>query len=288
LTKRSLLAAILIAALAHLGAGSSAVGGSTGWVDGHNSKIRLLFGGRPGRNGDIERYAGLEIHLAPDWKTYWRQPGSAGGIPPAIDWSGSTNLEALDLRFPAPERFVDSTGDTIGYKKSVVFPLALKLQDPNQPLTLDLKIFFGVCREICIPAEATFRETVSPHDFSRWPPKLAAATSDVPRRQKAEASAGGNLPRVQRIVPLARSDGQRALIIDVQFPGGSDGADLFAERGDGLGLAMTERVTTPSPGLIRFRLPIADAAEWDKLGETGLRLTMVSKRGASTVERPRP
>ena len=41
--------------------GRPAVGetNATGWVDGHNSRARLLFGGRPGPGGDIERFGGI-------------------------------------------------------------------------------------------------------------------------------------------------------------------------------------------------------------------------------------
>jgi hypothetical protein len=55
-----------------------------------------------------------------------------------------------------------------------------------------------------------------------------------------------------------------------------------------MGLAMTEAVARPATDVIRFRLPVTSAAEWAKLGETGIVLTIVADRGASTVRRPRP
>ena len=149
-----------------------------------------------------------------------------------------------------------------------------------------MNLFFGVCREICIPAEASFKQTIEPHDFTRWPPELAAAVAALP--VPSGQSSGRTAPAIKRIAPVSRSDGQHALIIDVHFPGGSDGGDLFAERGDGIGLAMTKVIARPSPEITRFRLPIEDDAEWAKLGETGLALTMVSKTAASTARRPRP
>ena len=260
---------------------------ATAWVDGHNSRARLLFGGRPGPDGEIERFAAIEIEMPPGWKTYWRQPGSAGGIPPTLVWSGSTNLTNVVLRFPPPSRFVDSTGHTIGYKKTVVLPARLYLTDPGRPVELDLKIFFGVCRDICIPAEASFRTTIHPRQFMHWPPALSQAADNLPVAE-GNSSQDPSLPTVQRIMPVARSDGDRALLVDVRFPGGTSGADLFAERGDGMGLAMTEAVARPAPDVIRFRLPVTSAAEWAKLGETGLVLTIVSDQGASTVRRARP
>jgi DsbC/DsbD-like thiol-disulfide interchange protein len=285
----SSIAACIIMAVALLIIGRPAVGetNATAWVEGHNSRARLLFGGRPGPDGEIERFAGIEIVLPPGWKTYWRQPGSAGGIPPALDWSGSANLTNAVLYFPPPSRFVDSTGHTIGYKKSVVLPVRLKVTDPTRPVDFDLKIFFGVCREICIPAEASFRTTIHPRQFMHWPPALSQAVDSLPV-SIVNSSQDPLVPTVQRIIPVARSDGDRALLVDVRFPGGTSGADLFAERGDGMGLAMTEAVARPATDVIRFRLPVTSAAEWAKLGETGIVLTIVSDRGASTVRRPRP
>ena len=81
---------------------------------------RLLVGGAPRADGVIERYVALEVALQPGWKTYWRQPGSAGGIPPQVSWQGSANLGTATLLFPAPKRMVDQTGATIGYKGNVV------------------------------------------------------------------------------------------------------------------------------------------------------------------------
>ena len=45
--------------------------------------------------------AGVEITLAEGWKTYWRTPGDAG-VPPLFDWTGSTNVAAIKVRYPAP------------------------------------------------------------------------------------------------------------------------------------------------------------------------------------------
>ena len=58
------------------------------------------------------------------WKTYWRMPGDAG-IPPQFDWSGSQNVKSVEVLWPAPQRFIDSGGETVGYKDRVVFPLRI-------------------------------------------------------------------------------------------------------------------------------------------------------------------
>lgn len=93
---------------------------------------------------------GLEIELDHGWKTYWRLPGDAG-IPPQFDWSKSKNLKSVEILWPAPHRFNDKGGETIGYKDRVVFPLRIVPENPDDPVELNLSFFFGVCQDICIP-----------------------------------------------------------------------------------------------------------------------------------------
>ena len=97
--------------------------------------------------------AGVLVELEPEWKTYWRMPGDTG-IPPQFDWTGSTNSEAVEVGFPVPRRYNDVSGETIGYHDRVVFPLSAKSSRPEDPVHLQLKMFFAVCREVCIPAKA--------------------------------------------------------------------------------------------------------------------------------------
>jgi DsbC/DsbD-like thiol-disulfide interchange protein len=97
--------------------------------------------------------AGLAITLGDGWKTYWRMPGESG-IPPHFDWSGSTNLKAVTIGWPAPRRYSDAAGETVGYKDEVVFPLRIEPSDRSKPVELELMLFYAVCKDICIPAEA--------------------------------------------------------------------------------------------------------------------------------------
>ena len=119
------------------------------WVMGPQADTRLLAD----RAKDAIR-AGVEINLKPDWKTYWRYPGDAG-VPPRFDWTGSDNLAAVDLKWPAPQRFVDESGaKSIGYHGHVVFPLVVRPLDPTRPVKLKLKFDFAVCEKLCVPAKA--------------------------------------------------------------------------------------------------------------------------------------
>jgi DsbC/DsbD-like thiol-disulfide interchange protein len=95
--------------------------------------------------------AGLHIDLAMGWKTYWRNPGTAG-IPPEITAIGE-NLESMSVDFPMPSRIVDDSGETLGFHDEVMFILRLKPKDPAKPLHVEISSFFGVCQMVCTPAK---------------------------------------------------------------------------------------------------------------------------------------
>jgi suppressor for copper-sensitivity B len=103
--------------------------------------------------GDLTKIPlGLSIAMKPGWKTYWRSPGDAG-FAPSIDTAGSTNVESLDIAYPVPHRFELFGLQTFGYGEEVVFPLALKIATPGAPVSLQAKLRYLVCEQICIPYE---------------------------------------------------------------------------------------------------------------------------------------
>ncbi len=139
------------------------------------SSARLL----PGWHMDNGNYmAGIEIVMAPGWKTYWRQPGS-GGIPPQFDWSGSTNFASAQVHWPQPIVFETYGVRGVGYQDSVVFPVEIAPEVPGEPLVLSLDLFYGICSEVCIPANAQSHLDTAQAD------QVAAATVRVSYETRA-------------------------------------------------------------------------------------------------------
>lgn len=95
---------------------------------------------------------GLEIALAPGWKTYWRSPGAAG-LPVSIDWEGSENLKSAALAWPAPLRFIQQDLDTFGYEGKVVLPIHATLENGANPAALKAHVSLMICKDVCIPYE---------------------------------------------------------------------------------------------------------------------------------------
>jgi DsbC/DsbD-like thiol-disulfide interchange protein len=100
--------------------------------------------------GDGRVSAALHMTLESGWKTYWRVPGDSG-LAPMFDWSGSKNVQSIELLWPTPRAF-DELGERFyGYKGDIRWPLRVVAQDPDQPIDLSLKLDFGVCSDVCIP-----------------------------------------------------------------------------------------------------------------------------------------
>ena len=98
--------------------------------------------------------AGLNLTLAPDWKTYWRAPGETG-IPPQFNWSGSQNVASVRLHWPSPQVFVLNGMQSIGYHDALLLPIEVIPRDPTKPVDLHLQMQLGICKDICMPANLT-------------------------------------------------------------------------------------------------------------------------------------
>ncbi len=158
------------------------------------------------------RMAGLVLDVAPEWKTYWRNPGAAG-IPPHFDWSGSRNLGAVEVFWPRP-RFFESFGlTTLGYSGRVVFPVRLVPERPDQAMEIDLGLALGVCREICVLEETTVEMRIEPGVPEAGAVLVAMAEREVPRpgaelglsEASCRISGGGASRRFDAVLDFAQA-----------------------------------------------------------------------------------
>ena len=58
------------------------------------------------------------------------------------------------VKWPAPHRFSDDGGQSIGYKDHVILPLSIVPADPGKPVMLRLDLDYAICEKLCVPAEA--------------------------------------------------------------------------------------------------------------------------------------
>lgn len=216
------------------------------------------------------------------WKTYWRNPGDAGGVPPSFDWSKSKNLAKAHVLYPAPKRFSDFAGDTIGYKGQVVFPVQLTAKDPAKPIDLRLTLDYGVCKEICIPAEASLSLIVDPKTQDVLPPELDAALKRVP----AGKSAQGPDDPVLKSVSADLDGSQPRIVLEAEFPGGAEHADVFVEAPDNLYIPLPKKVADDGAGGATFEVDLSGGSDAKDLKGKTLTATLVSDKGQSEITFP--
>jgi DsbC/DsbD-like thiol-disulfide interchange protein len=213
---RSLRAALIAWGIAAISGVTAQAADESPWSDDVRSSVRLVAGAN--KTSDPHLRAGIEIKMQPGWKTYWRYPGDSG-VPPHFDFSGSENLKAATVLYPAPHLFTDETGQSLGYKDKVVFPLIVSALQPDKPVLLRLKLDYAVCEKLCVPAEGRaelpLTATDSTHDSV-----LVAAEALVPK-QVTPAQLGLTVRRV--------NDGTRPLVtVDMGAPAGKP-IELFVE-----------------------------------------------------------
>lgn len=126
---------------------------ASAWERNDHAQVRLVSATTAAGEADSVRL-GLHFRLAPGWKIYWRSPGDAG-LPPRIDWSGSQNVAAATIRWPAPERFELFGLDTFGYGGEVVLPIDLQPARAGEAVRLAARVDYLICEQICIPYEAS-------------------------------------------------------------------------------------------------------------------------------------
>lgn len=283
--------ASVLAALAAMPASADEL--ASDWVEGHNVRTRLIAGAdRDGRAlaalarvlpvpahpaGKPRMVAGVEVAIGDGWKTYWRNPGDAGGVPPSFDWTGSSNLARATVLYPAPHRMIDKTGTTIGYKSDVVFPVLVEAANPAEPVVLKLVFAFGICREICVPGESDHAVAI-PADADGVPEQIASALAAVPSRtppagapllRKADVTLDGAAPRV---------------LLHAEFPGGRTGADAFVIGPDGEYVPVPVKKSEGAENTVTFEIDLTMGADVAALAGKPISVTLVSDHGHSEAE----
>ncbi len=248
---------------------------ASSWDGDGTSAARLIAAGSNRSAGDYR--AGVEIRLAPGWKTYWRYPGDSG-VPPRFDFKASDNLTSATVLWPAPHHFGDAAGDTIGYKDNVILPVRLVPRDAAKPVTLRLKLDYAVCEKLCIPAEANAELTLT-RQPGREDGRLSAAEARVPKPAKL----GDGEALAIRAVTREAANPSR-LTVDVATPPQTK-AVLFAE-GPTLdwALPVPKAVAGAPDGLQRFSFTLDGLPPGVSTKGATLKLTAVA--GGTAIEVP--
>lgn len=197
---------------------------------------------------------GVRVTLDEAWKTYWRMPGEAG-IPPLFGWKPQPQGVTVEVRYPVPRRHRDASGEAVGYSREVVFPVIVT-PAAAVSVNLGLDLFFAVCKDICIPAQAAAGITLGTAITDPAGSQLVRDwLAKVPRPAQVASSAA----------MIETATGQPALALDLS----QAVDDIFVET------ATTAYFGAPvfAAGGRSARLPVSNVGNPQQLGGTALKLT---------------
>ena len=220
----------------------------------------------------------MHIELDDGWKTYWRVPGDAG-VPPDFDWTRSSNVKDVTVLWPAPIRFRDQFGESIGYKDEVVFPVVVEPEDWTRASFVELTLNFAVCKDICAPVQANLSLPLMAQSASpRFAGLIARYKQTVPK--PPDQVAGLSVEHVA----VERDGDDIHLVIDIKCDDPMRDMDVFVE-GDERFFFGTPRLQAGAPeGHKRFRIRVDSATDDNSLAGERLNFVVVEghKRLAQT------
>ncbi len=125
-----------------------------------NSKVRIVASSFTDQDSNQKLIIGLDFEIKDGWKIYGNDPGSTIGLPPLFDFSNSTNYQNNQIIWPKASLGEEKIGDEVikysYYHDKVVIPIEVTLKDYDQLTNLKIRIDYGLCKDICIPANVEF------------------------------------------------------------------------------------------------------------------------------------
>lgn len=259
--------------------GHAQAGDASAWATDQHSKSRLIASSPAAEAAARGLRAGIEISLSPGWKTYWRYPGDSG-VPPRVDFSASRNLKDAQILWPAPTRFAEADGVSIGYPTGVILPLRVQPADPALPVVLRAKLDYAVCKQLCVPVDAQF-ELELPTRPTAFEDALAVSEALVPKRAALGTAEPVGVVAVQR-----KSEPEPHVVVDVRAPAGV-AVDLFVEGPDEhWSLPVPIPVPEAPAGTRRFTFKLEGMPADTKPQGARLTYTVVSAAGSVEVTAP--
>jgi thiol:disulfide interchange protein DsbD len=224
-------------------------------------------------------WVGLHLQMAPDWHTYWRNPGDSG-LPTRIQWRLPDAFTAGPLLWPGPERMYVNPLMSYGYSGEVLLLTELRvpasLSAPG-PVALGAKVDWLECKEVCLPGKAELQIALpvadgEPRKLAEWAGRFDAARRRLPappvglelqasrgRDALRLAVRGGGKPREAYFFPAAAEAIEQAAPQPVRAIAG--GYELALQRPAGAKpIERLEGVLVADGRVLEVGLPIVEGA----------------------------
>ena len=173
-------------------------------LDTGHVKAELIVSGEAVPGGEV--YVALRQTIAKDWHTYWRNPGDAGQAT-TLDWTLPSGWSAGEIVWPKPQRLPLGSLMNYGYEGQVLLPVALTVPAsarPGDTVNLKAEAGFLVCKDICIPEQASLTaEVMVAAGAPKIDEKAAKAISDTLTAAPKLSGLKAMMTRDQDVVKLS-------------------------------------------------------------------------------------
>ena len=189
----------------------------------------------------------LEEDIRPGWHTYWLNPGDAGA-PTTIQWSLPTGFKPQPIAWPYPRKLPVGPLMDYGYEGKVWLLSGItapKSLAAGQSVVLKALTSWLVCKEVCIPEDATLTLSLRTAALSLAPD---AATASAFTAARAKVPVSSPWPARYRISSTGR------LSLFLQAPQLSTAqplsADFFPVSGNEVKMSAPQTFESVSGGLL--------------------------------------
>ena len=140
--------------------------------------------------------AGIHFRLEKGWHIYWQNAGDSGD-PPRLRWKLPDGVHAGDILWPVPKRIQVGPLVNYGYEEEVLLPVPIQIgRQLRGSVPLQVHVGWLVCREECIPGEATLSLEIpirGDERDPRWAGLFDAARAMLPLPAPSDWRAEGAL-----------------------------------------------------------------------------------------------
>ena len=208
-----------------------------------NTDVQLVLADQIARPGDTVM-AGFHLHMAPDWHTYWRNPGDAG-IPTTIKWDLPKGITVGEVQWPVPDKLLEATLTTYIYSNDVVLLVPLKIAGdmPVGSLQLKAKVSWLECKTLCLPGSTNVEAVLNIGQETKPSPDAAL----IETWQKKLPVTGENRSALAWWEKPATGD-TRPLILEWNSPAATSEADFYPYGSEQFEVEpATERIPADAP-----------------------------------------
>jgi thiol:disulfide interchange protein DsbD len=147
------------------------------------SRVELLAHAPEGVAPGRPLWLGLRIEHAPEWHTYWKNPGDSG-LPIELEWTLPDGLQPGEVQWPTPRKFPIGELANYGYDGTLLLPVPVtvsRLAD-GPTLTVQVRATWLICRRECVPEEAQLQLQIpTDRPLTEHAAAFEAALAAVPR-----------------------------------------------------------------------------------------------------------